>query len=102
MNQHISGGDKIFASFSKHFSSIYVNSINTTPLNNPALSDSITNHLNLNLFPCVLNATDVLDEWDTFTSKTNPGTNILPSNFFLNCKFVSVVPLLYCTFITYP
>lgn len=74
---------------------MYVNSAITTPSNNPAFVDPFLNYSNLNLSSGVSNATDVIQELETVTSKTSPDTHLIPSIFFLNCKFVLTVPLLY-------
>lgn len=68
---------------------------------NPASHDFTSNSLDfnlsqLNLCTLILNATDVLNEIDLLTHhKSNPGPDTIPSIFFINCKFVLSVPLLY-------
>lgn len=81
-NQLINGGKDIVHSFSKYFSSVYDESIQA-----PASHDSTWNSLDFNLSQSnlctlILNATDVLIEFDTITHKSNPGPDIIPSIFF--------------------
>lgn len=93
-NQSISGGEEIVRSFAHYFSNVYVKSDTFTTTPDPStFSPALTS--DFNLFSVVLNTTDVLNELDTITYKSNPGPDMLPSIFFSNCKFVLTIPLLH-------
>jgi len=82
LNQSINGGEEIVRSFAHYFSNVYVNSdtFSTTPEPStfpPALTSD------LNLFSLILNVvTDVFNELETITYKSNPGPDLIPSLFF--------------------
>jgi len=95
-NQLISGGKDIVHSFSKYFSSVYdFPTPASTSRHDPTTTSPDFNLSQLNLCFLVLNTTDVLNELDTITHKSNPGPDMIPSIFFINCKFVLTVPLLH-------
>jgi len=93
-NQSICGGEQIVRSFAHYFANVYVSSdtFSTIP-DSSTYSPALTS--DLNLFSVVLNITDVLNELDTITFKSNPGPDMIPSIFFSNFKFVLTIPLLY-------
>lgn len=91
-NQSICGGEEIVSSFAHYFSNVYVTS-DTFTTDSFTFPSALTS--DLNLFSVVLNITDVLNELDTITYKSNPGPDMIPSIFFSNCKFVLTIPLLY-------
>lgn len=49
----------------------------------------------LNLSSSVLNAIETLNEFGIITHKSIPDPDMIPSVFFINCKFVLTVLLLY-------
>jgi len=91
-NQSICGGEEIVSSFAHYFSNVYVTS-DTFSTDSFTFPSALTS--DLNLFSVILNLTDVLNELDTITYKSNPGPDMIPSIFFSNCKFVLTIPLLY-------
>lgn len=83
----ISGGQEIVRSFTHYISNVYVNSNTFTTTPDPSsFPPALTS--DLNLFSVVLNISDILNELDTITYKSNPGPDMIASIFFSNCKFV--------------
>jgi len=77
-NQLISGGKDIVHSFSKYFSSVYdVPTPASAPCHDPNTTSPDFNLSQLNLCSLVLNATDVLNELDTITHKSNLGPDMI-------------------------
>jgi len=84
-NQSIYGGEEIVHSFAHYFSNVYVSSDTFTTIpDSSKFSSALTS--DLNLFSVVLNISDVLNEFDTITYKSNPGPDMITSIFFSNCS----------------
>lgn len=94
-SSEISGGNDIVNCFASYFSSVYDNSLNTPTSINKLSSTFSNNIVDINLHSCTLNITDVLNEFDTINNKTCPGPDMISNLFFIQCKFVLAVPLLY-------
>jgi len=94
-SSEISGGNDIVNCFASYFSSVYDHNL-ITPTSTNKLSSTFSNNIvDINLHSCTLSITDVLNEFDTINNKTCPGPDMISNLFFIQCKFVLAVPLLY-------